>query len=425
MGKLADFLESYNSEETRRNYGSAIRTFLSFKYGFTLYKAHVSQDVLENQRVEAEKLIDRYFLEHDVKNESDREKIVEDFKKYTSWTADRYTPKSCQYYNAALRQFFEYQGVEIKAKDRKEIKRRVRKGGPETRDVLVSKGDVRKILMHSPLKLQALILLLITSGLRINEALTLELDDIELLDDAGKIYIRGENSKNKFSRVTFCGKEAVACLKEWLSVRESYLDGLEKRLYTGDKTILVSSRIRRNRLFGFGDVHARDMLISAMKKAGLFKVDASTRRSLIHFHSFRKYFATITNGVIPSMDVEVMMGHQSALDKAYKIPDSEKLFASYLRCEPYLRVYDDGAEEIAKTKEQIKEATEAMRDIRLENLEVKQKLQDFDRVQARMKELEERMKAMDDLNKIQGTLSSDDLDKIIKRVVALQTAGTK
>jgi len=66
-----------------------------------------------------------------------------------------------------------------------------------------------------------------------------------------------------------------------------------------------------------------------------------------------------------------------------------------------------------------------MRDIRLENLEVKQKLQDFDRVQARMKDLEERMKAMDDLNKIQGTLSSDDLDKIIKRVVALQKSGKK
>jgi len=206
MGKLTDFLDSYNSEETKRNYGSAIRTFLSFKYGFILYKVHVPPAMLEKQREDAEQLVEKYFIENNVDNEDDQKKIIDDFKKYTSWTAERYSPKTCQYYHAALKQFFEYQGVDIKAKDRKEIKRRIKKGGPETRDVLVTKEDIRKILMHSPLKLQALILLIATSGLRINEALTLELEDIELHDEDGQIFVRSENAKNKYSRQTFCSK---------------------------------------------------------------------------------------------------------------------------------------------------------------------------------------------------------------------------
>jgi integrase len=377
MGKLADFLDSYNPEETKRNYGSAIRTFLAFKYGFTLHKTHVSLKILEKQRAEAEYLVERYFTEHDVKNDDDRQKIIDDFKKYTSWTANRYTPKSCQYYHAALKQFFEYHGLDIHAKDRKEIKRRVKKGGPETKEVLVSKEDIRKILMHSPLKLQALVLLIASSGLRINEAVTLELDDIELHEDDGRIFVRSENTKNKFSRITFCGKECVICLKEWLSVREKYLDGVEKRLYTGNKTILVSSSVRRNRVFGFGDVHARDMLIAALKKAGLYKVDNRTHRSMIHFHSFRKFFATTTNDVIPSMYVEIMMGHQSALDKSYKIPNNEKLREMYLRGEPYLRIYDESAEEIVKTKEEIKETKDRIRDMQLDHLMTKSKMDDI------------------------------------------------
>ena len=59
MGKLTDFLDSYNSEETKRNYGSAIRTFLAFKYDFTLYKVHVSPAILEKQRVDAEYLVEK------------------------------------------------------------------------------------------------------------------------------------------------------------------------------------------------------------------------------------------------------------------------------------------------------------------------------------------------------------------------------
>jgi hypothetical protein len=116
------------------------------------------------------------------------------------------------------------------------------------------------------------------------------------------------------------------------------------------------------------------------------------------------------------MDIEKMMGHQSALDKSYKIPSDEKLLEVYLKGEPYLRVYDDGAEEIAKTKEQIKAATEQMRDIRIDNLEMKSKLQDFDKMQQRMKEMEQKMMALEALGRLQEKTSPDAQAVINRRV---------
>jgi hypothetical protein len=120
----------------------------------------------------------------------------------------------------------------------------------------------------------------------------------------------------------------------------------------------------------------------------LFKPDEETGRSLIHFHLFRKYFiTTMTNSGIPEKFVDFYAGHIGELDRAYQKQTKEKLLEVYLKGEPYLRVYDDSAEEIAKTKEEIREATEAMRDIRIENLEMKSKLQGFERMQRDMEEI--------------------------------------
>jgi hypothetical protein len=77
------------------------------------------------------------------------------------------------------------------------------------------------------------------------------------------------------------------------------------------------------------------------------------------------------------MYVEIMMGHQSALDKSYKIPNNEKLREMYLRGEPYLRIYDESAEEIVKTKEEIKETKDRIRDMQLDHLMTKSKMDDI------------------------------------------------
>jgi hypothetical protein len=154
-----------------------------------------------------------------------------------------------------------------------------------------------------------------------------------------------------------------------------------------------------------------------LKNANLYTKDDETGRSLIHFHLFRKYFiTTLTNAGIPEKFIDFFAGHLGELDRAYQKQTKEKLLEVYIKGEPYLRVYDDNVEEIAKTKGEIKLATEAMRDIRIENLEMKARMQDFEKMQARLKELEQRMTAINTLDKMQGSLTPEDRAAIAKLI---------
>jgi integrase len=419
MAKIAEFLEQYPSRGTRQSYSTGINSFLSFVYQF---KRTGGQRISPEDRIQFEKFAEMY-----VSDERDYEQDLIDFSNHCT---RHYAPTSGRLYVAIIKEFLSFYDIEFTRKQEKRIRNRSPDGGPVSEEADLTKDMIQKLLNTCDIRMKALVLILITSGMRIGEVATLHDSDIVISDDKmyGTVSLRGVSRKresklkNRHSRTTFIGKEAVKALLQWYEVRRDYVERSCKRsLGRWQPSDLMDGRV-----FPFGIPALGESLRNALKNANLFDKDEETGRSLIHFHLFRKYFITImTNSGIPEKFVDFYAGHLGELDRAYQKQTKEKLLEVYLRGEPYLRIYDDSVEELAKTKEQIKEATEAMRDIRLENLEVKQKLQDFDRVQARMKELEERMKAMDDLNKIQGTLSSDDLDKIIKRAVALQNAGKK
>ena len=373
-GRLEEFLNEYTSPETKRNYSSAVRTFLSYKYGFVLHKKHQSTEELERLRKEADTLVERYFNEDN--------NYADDFKKYCAWAATRYQPKSCQYYYSALKQFFAFCDIDFSFKESKSIKRQVRKGGTATQDILPSRKEINEVLLHANLKLKTLILLLVSSAIRIDEALSLNYDDVKLCEGYGIVQIRQDKAKNQNQRTTFCSSETVSHLHEWNKIRMSYIDGVNKR--QKNKKTGIPSHERSKKLFGFGDVHARDMLKTALLKAGLYKKDASTNRSVIHFHIFRKYFETTVKTHIPPMFSDIWTGHQSEINHAYDIPGFDDQIEKYLSVEPYLRIYDEGVEEIVKQKAVIGETKELIRDLQLEHLLTKSDMDDMRRQNEKM-----------------------------------------
>jgi len=383
VSRLEDFLNEYTSAETKRNYSSAVRTFLAYKYGFVLHKKHQSNEELERLRKEADTLVERYFTEQN--------DYADDFKKYCAWAATKYQPKSCQYYYSAIKQFFAFCDIDFSFKESKSIKRQVRKGGTATQDILPSRKEINEVLLHANLKLKTLVLLLISSGIRIDEALSLDYTDVKLCEGYGIVQIRQDKAKNQNQRTTFCSSETVSHLREWSKIRMAYIEGINKR--QENKKTGIPSDERSQKLFGFGDVHARDMLKTALMKAGLYKKDASTDRSVIHFHIFRKYFETTVKTHIPPMFAEVWTGHQSELKRAYDIPGIDKQIESYIEVEPYLRIYDEGIEEIVKQKAVIGETRELVRDMQIEHLMTKSKMDDL------MKQNEKMQRDMDTIIK--------------------------
>ena len=100
---------------------------------------------------------------------------------------------------------------------------------PRTIDHVPTVPELKSILTHGRVKEKALFLVMASSGLRINEALSITINDIKLRDEKDNIIspsmikIRQEVSKNETPRITFISDEARDILIEWLKIRNEYL----------------------------------------------------------------------------------------------------------------------------------------------------------------------------------------------------------
>ena len=81
---------------------------------------------------------------------------------------------------------------------------------------------------------------------------------------------------------------------------------------------------------------------------------------------------------------DIWTGHQSEINHAYDIPGFDDQIEKYLSVEPYLRIYDEGVEEIVKQKAVIGETKELIRDLQLEHLLTKSDMDDMRRQNEKM-----------------------------------------
>lgn len=411
MARIKDFLEQYPGRGTRYSYSTGVNAFLSFIYEFKRAKG---QRVTPEDRARYEQLADRYVIEG-----RDYEQDMINFSNYCS---GHYAPTSGRLFVTIAKEFLSFNDIEFTRKQERKIRNRTPAGGPISEEAELTRDILQKVLNACDIRMKALVLLLISSGMRIGEATQIHDTDITISKDQthASIYLRGVSKKrgaqlkNRHSRTTFIGKEAVKALLQWYEVRGDYITRSCKR----SKGRWEPADLLDGRVFPFGIPSLSESLRNALKIAKLFKPDEDTGRSLIHFHLFRKYFiTTLTNSGIPEKFVDFYAGHIGELDRAYQKQTTEKLLEVYLKGEPYLRVYDDAAEEIAKTKEEIREATEAMRDIRIENLEMKSRLQDFERMQQRMKDMEQKIQHLEILGQFKEKMSPSVHAVINNRVI--------
>jgi integrase len=397
MGRISSFLDSISHAGTRVSYGSAINKFFSFIYVFPTYPTRKVKELMDNQRVELEKLADRYFIE--------KRDYAKDLREFNQWYAKDHTPTSCQHYSSIIREFFLFHDIELSEKEKRTIRKKVKRGRAVSEDHYLTKEDLKKLLIHSDLKLKSLVLFQVSSGLRPGEVLDLDLRDLKINDDYGRILIRAEKSKNHNQRVTFCSKESVEYLREWLAVRDEYIDKVLKK--TRGQFQVNKSAIK-DRVFPFSDVNYRNMLKNTLMKAGLYKLDPVTQRATIHPHLFRKFFETQLYRVINPKVIEKLVGHESELSRAYIKYNEADLLAEYKKGEYVLTILSDVSEELEKTKEEMKDTIDRVRDIQIENLMMKSKLQEIEK---RQKEKESAMVALDRMS-----LSSSDRIAIAKLV---------
>lgn len=322
------YLKTYSSGETIATYKTALRNFLTNIYG----------------EGGLEELAERY-----VREQRDHKTDLQGFLA----KLNNRPPKTIRTYFSAVRVFLVENEIELSQRDWRHLTRRINGSMARTMDTVPSREELRRILAHLPINGKALYLTLLSSGMRIGEAMQIELDDIDLEQNPARITIRGEYTKGGDPRVVFISNEAKEFINEWLKIRKEYIRSASQR----NMSRIHGKSAEDNRVFPFHGATARYMLVKALQKSGLDERDKSTNGYKIHPHSLRKFFRTQMGAVIPIDIVESLMGHKGYLTKVYRRYSVEQLAEFYREGEVKVTIFGR-PEETAEVKKDVSELKE-------------------------------------------------------------------
>lgn len=327
------YLEQYQSKTTVSNYKSCLRIFFKGIYG----KSEPLEDLAR-----------QYF--------SEKRNYEEDVENLLTSLKGR-PPKTVRHRIAAVKVFLVENDVELNGKFWKRISGKIKGSRAWTEDRIPTYEEFRRILDHFPLPGKALSLVLLSSGIRIGEALQLVPEDLELGEDPARIKIRGSYTKSGNPRTSFISREAKEVLTEWLKVRGQYL------VASVSKTKLYEKDVNDKRVFPWSRANSYAIWNLGLEKSKFDKMDSSTNRHVIHPHVLRKFFRTKLASVIQVDVVEALMGHEGYLTEVYRKYSTEDLAKFYKQGEHALLVFTEAAE-VSKLKAEVEEKYKSMEDQR-------------------------------------------------------------
>jgi len=199
---------------------------------------------------------------------------------------------------------------------------------PKHRREGVTHEEVEKLLSYCNHKLKTIILVQISSGMRISEVLSLTKTDVTK-KERYEIKIRADKTKTKEERITFISKEAEPYL-------EVYLNGKEEKLFKYSRTGLATALQR------------------ALAKAGLDKRYDHTNQRLISSHSFRAFFIS-QMGKLEGFFGHSLSGHGHYMAQ-YDRYSPDELLEKYIEGEQYFQIFNrTNPAKLKRLEEKLKE----------------------------------------------------------------------
>lgn len=205
---------------------------------------------------------------------------------------------------------------------------------PATDDYAVSKEEIRRWYEHLSRMGRVLLLIQMSSGMRIGEVLALLPEDIDIDSSPAEVRVSktklhtGEiqqHTKNKTSRYTFISSEAVMALREWMLIRDDWLRTSSRKTFKENDN--------DDRIFPTAHTTVQEMYNRGLKKAGLFQVDKRTGQATISSRTLRRYFVSqLKTAMTPDM-VELLTGHEGYLSGSYRRYPKDQVRKEYQNAE--------------------------------------------------------------------------------------------
>lgn len=257
---------------------------------------------------------------------------------------NNYKPKTITSRLAAIKGYLRFLGLKIYTEDCKHIIR-VPKNIQEP-EVALTKEIILRVLRNAPPRLQTVILVLSSSGMRIGELVQLKLSDVDFTTTPTTIRLRAQITKTRSARETFITAEATNSLKDYLS---RFLKWDEKKDNSSLDDVLIfgrdhsSTRKRKENPKQPAHLVAEGLLMRQLKYylekiPDLNRINPNGIR-VIHYHALRKFFRTTVGNASGRDFAEALIGHQFYMNTYYQLND-EKKREMYLEVEPYLTISD-------------------------------------------------------------------------------------
>ena len=208
-----------------------------------------------------------------------------------------------------------------------------------------TREELKRLLNVADLRDRVLILIAISSGLRIGTILSLKFGDVDFnYPDVAKITVRNVRGRGRKLKgrgrtfFTFITPEAKRALLEYKEYRERLGEKI-----TDDSPLITSSfGVTKKELLG-KPINVNSYRIAwnrLLRKAGL--TGKSGGWFELHFHTLRKFFSSqCINAGVKSAFKEFWMGHKGAyLDDSYFRASEEDHLREYRKAIPYLSVYE-------------------------------------------------------------------------------------
>lgn len=257
---------------------------------------------------------------------------------------NNYKPKSITTRLTAVKGYLRFIGLRIYAEDCKHIIK-IPKNIKES-EVALTKELLLRLLRNIPPRLQTVILVLSSSGMRIGELVQLKLSDINFTTTPTTIRLRAQITKTRNSRETFITSEATNSLKDYLARTWKWNEGKDNS-HLDDLTVFgrgySSYRKTKDTFSQPSHLNAEGVLMKQLRNS-IKKIPDLNKTNLngirvIHFHALRKFFRTTVGNASGRDFAEALIGHKFYMSTYYQLND-EKKREMYLEVESYLTISD-------------------------------------------------------------------------------------
>ncbi len=197
-------------------------------------------------------------------------------------------------------------------------------GDPHERQLISVEDSTRMIKGEPDIRNKAILILLFKTGMRRNELITLDISDVDLIENRIRLKPTGKRT----NRTLFMDDEAAYILRRWLRVRE----GINKKKETALFISSWGNRISRN------DVY--QAVTNAAERVDLHNPDSERMEDHFSPHCCRHWFTThLRRAGMRREFIQELRGdsRREAID-IYDHIDLKELKEAYLACIPQLGI---------------------------------------------------------------------------------------